>query len=312
MKIFKFPSFRMPYEVTIRDRTRVSSLTSVRFYGDDKLVVCDFNDKATYLVRMASHGGLDLLDHKNTVIRGSTPVQTDLMDINKNVFAVTNFFQGSISIYKIDACKINFIKEINLNSFIYVHGVRFVPEHDNLIWVSYCGADNRCVQIIDYIKEKIIHTIPLKEQAQDCAFLQQGGRQYAVQVARTPHISEGRLSEGAPLKKMYATIYLLEIPDDINLNPPKIVSEARFDGHLDAAKEYNGAVYCANQYMDRIDIFTLNGTNILRTGAIPGFNFPHGLDIRNDGVLAVTNYGDCSLRIGRLGVVPPKISRDFE
>ena len=242
------------------------------------------------------------MDHTNTVIRGGVPVQTDLMDINKNIFAVTNFFQGSISIYKIDAFRINFVKEIKLNSFIYVHGVRFIPGYDNLIWVSYCGANNKCVQIIDYLKEKVVHTIPMKEQAQDCAFLQQGGRSYAMQFARTPHISEGRLPAGAPLKEMYATVYLLELPENINSAAPRMVSEARFDGHLDAAKEYNGAVYSANQYMDCIDVFTLNGTDILKTGNIPGFNFPHGVDIRSDGVIAVTNYGDNSLRIGRLNV----------
>lgn len=303
MKTFTFPSFRKPYVATIRDRPRVSGLTSVRFYGEDHLVLCDFNERATYLVRLCDHGGLELIDHKPTVIRGNVACQTDLMDMRGDEFVVTNFFQGSLSFYEVRSSRIQFTKELNLNAFIYAHGVRFIPGHPDLVWISYCGPNNKCIQIVNYKTETLLHHIDLDEQAQDVAFLDAGdGNLYALQVARTPHISEGKIRTGQPLKTMYATAYLYEVPADLENKPPVLIDTWQGAGHLDAAKEFNNQIFVANQYTDCIDVFSIASGKIAKVGQIPGFGMPHGLDIRQDGLLAVTNYSDQTLRIGKIGI----------
>jgi len=301
MRTFTFPSFRQPYVATIRDRPRVSGLTSVRFYRDNYLVLCDFNERATYLMRMTDYGGLELVDYSTTVVRGNVAAQTDLMDLQGDLFAVTNFFQGSVSLYEIKSFRIHFIKELNLNKYIYAHGVRFIPGYPDLLWVSYCGADNKCIQIVNYLTERVVHEIPLQEQAQDVGFMTGAeGRLRALQVARTPHISEGRLKDGAPLKNMYATAYLFSFPEDLYQEPPRLIDQWTGKGHLDAVKEFGGRFFVANQYTDHVDLFSIAQDKITKTGHISGYGMPHGLDVRKDGLLAVTNYSDQTLRLVKL------------
>jgi len=185
------------------------------------------------------------------------------MDLQGDIFVVTNFFQGSLSFYEIRSSRIQFIKELNLNSFICAHGVRFIPGHPDLVWVSYCGSDNKCIQIINLRTESIIHHIPFDEQAQDVASIGVGaGRLRAPQVARTPHISEGIVPKERPLKKMYATAYLFDVPAEIATSPPVLLDKWHGKGHLDAAKKLGNKIFGANQYTDCVDIFDINGARI--------------------------------------------------
>ncbi len=92
---------------------------------------------------------------------------------------------------------------------------------------------------------------------------------------------------------MYATLYVDRLPDNLKKKPPRLMVAEHFPGHLDAVKEFQGRVYGANQHDDCVDEFAYrpetNNIKLLRR--IKGFDMPHGLDIRHDGLMAVTNYG---------------------
>jgi DNA-binding beta-propeller fold protein YncE len=294
---FTFPSYRPAYFVTIRDRARISGLTSVRFLSNNVLVACDFNECRCYLVELGQGNSISLLDHHPTLIGNGHAVATDLLDIRDNQFVVTNFVQGSVSFYRVDGKKIVFLRELNLNQFKGAHGVRYVPKYSQLIWVSYCGKNNKCVQIIDYAADRVLWTIDTAEQAQDVAFTTDG--KHALVVARTPHITEGKLAPDSqvPLKDMYATAYLYRMPENLRTAPPVLVDEWHGSGHIDATKEFGDYIFAANQYEDVVDVFTIRDEKIQLVQKIEGFYMPHGLDIRSDGLLATTNYGDQSLRL---------------
>ncbi len=297
---FTFPSYRPPYFATIRDRARISGLTSVRFLSNNVLVACDFNECRCYLVELGQGNTISLLDHHPTLIGSGHAVATDLLDVRDNEFVVTNFVQGSVSFYRIDGKKITFLRELNLNQFKGAHGVRYVPEYSQLIWVSYCGKNNKCIQIVDYAADRILWTIDTAEQAQDVAFTTDG--KHALVVARTPHITEGKLAPDSqvPLKDMYATAYLYRMPENLRTAPPVLVDEWHGSGHIDATKEFGDYIFAANQYEDVVDVFAIRDEKIRLVQKIEGFWMPHGLDIRSDGLLATTNYGDQSLRLGFL------------
>lgn len=299
----QFPSLAKPYYVTIRDRPRVSGLTSVRWISNDRMVCCDFNERAIYLVDRQENG-FKFVDVKPTVSANGQSVCTDLCDYHDDRIIVSNFFQGTTSLYRIVDDSIVFEKELILNKFKGIHGVRFIPNYSNLVWLSYCGRGNKCLQIVDIDAEKVLWTINTNEQAQDVAFV----GSYALMAARTAHITEGIVSErsAAPLKEMYVTTYLYKLPDDLRQSPPILINSWRGEGHLDAMKEFGSFILAANQYLNRVDIFSVAEEKVKLVNSIPGFNMPHGLDINKKNELAVTNYGDQTLRIIQLGLTKPE------
>ncbi len=293
MRTFQFPITREPHLATIRDKTRCSGLTSVRFLDDRLLVLCDFNERNAYLAELTDDG-VKVLDTHPTIIADGTAVQTDLMDSRGTQFVVTNFYQGSISFYEVRDRKIHFLRELNHNQFRNLHGVRYIPADPSLLWLTYCGNQNKCHQIVDAKDGSVVHHFDTDQQCQDVAFL--GDK--AVVFARTDHIRGGTSKAGLFSHKriMFATAYIYQLADSIR-TPPVMIDRWKGEGHLDACKEYNGSIYAANQYLNRIDVFGFeNDQRFGLVRSIPGAAMPHGLDIRND-LLVVTNYTDQTLRL---------------
>lgn len=294
MKTYKFPQTVEPHLASIVSRVRNSGLTSCRFIDDNRMIACDFNERMSYLINF-ENDELTIIDQHPTLISDGSPVQTDLMDLKGNEFAVSNFYQGSVSFYNIVDNKIEFIREINPNTFKNLHGVRYVPNYDDLIWLTYCGIHNKCSQVVNSVTGEVIHTIQTSEQAQDVAFV----ANYAVVFARTDHISKGKVNPGLfdRKRRIYATAYTYELPNNLMESQPKLVATWRGKGHIDACKEQGGFIYCANQYLDTVDVFTVNEKGKLALiKQHKGFGMPHGLDILGN-TIAVTNYSDQSMRI---------------
>lgn len=297
IQIHQFPTVEKPHLATIKDKTRNSGLTSVCFVDDDRVLCADFNEKRVYLVSI-SDGNLQFIDTHPTLIDDGTAVETDLMDLQGDRFVVSNFYQGSVSMYRLAGDKISFEGELKLNDYKGLHGVRFIPGHQNLVWLTYCGANNKCHQIIDLDTRTVIHHIDTDQQCQDVAFV--GG--HAVVFARTDHIKGGTKKARIFSRKwwMFATAYVYRMPPDLRTAPPTLVSRWKGKGHIDACKAHNGEIYAANQYLDRVDVFTLSADGKLSLSkTIDGLGMPHGLDLR-DNRLAVTNYEDQTLRIMEL------------
>ncbi len=294
VEIHKFPVVEEPHLVTIKDKTRNSGLTSVNFVDDTRMICADFNDKLIYLT-VLKNGALEIINTHPTVISDGSCVQTDLIDFQDNLIVVSNFYQGSVGIYRLTDNEISFEQELDLNNYKGLHGVRFIPGHPGLLWLAYCGAKNKCHQIVDWQSKTVIHQIDTDQQCQDIAFI----NGYAVVFARTDHIKVGTASARILSKQwwMFATAYVYKVPEDLRLTEPVFISRWKGKGHLDACKAYDGEIYAANQYLDRVDVFSLSDDGRLSLSrSIEGMGMPHGLDVRNN-KLAVTNYGDQTLRI---------------
>ena len=293
--VYRFPEPVEPHLATVRDRVRSSGLTSVRFVEDDLLVAADFASKKAYLVKI-SDGEMTILDSHDTVISDGTPVETDLMDYRDGEFIVSNFYQGTFSRFDITAGRIRFAGEVKADSPPNMHGLRYIPGHPQLVWLTYCNNKRPCHRIVELESGRVLHHFDTDQQCQDIAFMDG----HAVVFARTDHITKGDkpAPKGSRKNIMFATAYVYALPDNLASQPPRLVSRWKGEGHLDASKETaDGRILCANQYLDRIDEFRLghDGTLIL-TGVFDGFGLPHGLDVRGSSV-AVTNYGDQTLRI---------------
>lgn len=294
MQVHQFPIVESPHLATIKDKTRCSGLTSVAFIDDHTLVCADFNEKRVYLASI-KNGELQIIDTHPTLITDGTAVQTDLMDLQGNRIVLSNFYQGTAGLYTLNGSKIIFETELRLKDYKGLHGVRFIPDHPNLLWLTYCGAKNKCFQVVDLETKTVIHQIDADQQCQDVAFIDN----YAVVFARTDHIHRGTTKARMFSEKwrMFATAYVYRMPSDLLTEEPSLVSRWKGKGHIDAVKAHNGEIFAANQYLDRVDVFTLSASGKLSLSrTISGFTMPHGLDVRGN-KLAVTNYMDSTLRI---------------
>jgi len=305
VRVYRFPSRSRPHIAFIKDRPRNSGLTSLRFVGANRFVCCDFNEKLMYLAELDGTA-LRIIAQTPTIIQDGTPVETDLLDVNdQGLLVVSNFYQGTQSFYVLGRDTLSFASELKLTNFLRCHGVRFVPGYPDLLWVSYCGAMNKCIVILDFRNNRILHTLELPEQMQDAAFI----GPYVLAPARTNHITVGSPYAG----RMYATVYLFQLPANLYETPPQVVDVWQGEGHLDAMKEYGAAAYSANQYTDMVDVFGVTAQGRLeRRPSLRGFSMPHGLDIRDDGLLGVTNYGDNSMRFLQLPPVQRQRQADVD
>jgi hypothetical protein len=297
-----------PHFVFIRDRARNSGLTSVRWYDDETLFAADFSAKALYRVKPFAERPIEA--QIRTLDGGGQPTQTDLMDLRGDVLVVTNFYRGEVGFYSVGHDTLRFERVIqppthpkkprrSLRSLFRrtprkpaagrkIHGAVFVPRHRDLLWVSFCDAGEKGIEIVT-LDGRPVHSLSTGEQAQDVAFVEHGSVTYAIQAGRTDHMSLGRPNDTT----MYATLYVYRLPPDLHAQPPELVASARFEGHLDALRSWRGSVYAANQNDSCVDQFTWipERNEIVLAHRLGGFDMPHGLDIRHDGLMAVTNYG---------------------
>lgn len=292
---YGFPEPDEPHLATVKDRVRSSGLTSVRFIDDELLVAADFASKKAYLVRIFG-AEMTIVDAHDTILADGTAVETDLIDYRDGEFIVSNFYQGTFSRFDIVDQRIRFKAEVATGGPPNMHGLRYVPGYPNLVWLTWCNNKQPCHAIMDMVSGKVLHRFDTDQQCQDVAFT----NGHAVVFARTDHISKGEkvLAPDSRKNIMFATAYVYRLPDNLEVDPPVQVSRWRGEGHLDASKEdAEGRILCANQYLDRIDIFDVSKDGKLSlNGVISGFSLPHGLDIRANR-LAITNYGDQTLRV---------------
>jgi hypothetical protein len=297
MRAYRFATRSAPHLCYIKDRPRNSGLTSLRFVADDRFVCCDYNEKTMHLVELDGTR-LRIIASVPTVVHDGTPVQTDLLDFNgEDLLVTSNFYQGTQSLYRLRDDGLSFVEELKPNGFLHCHGVRFVPGYSDLLWVCYDGKMNKSIAIFDYRKKLPLYTLMMPEMMQDSAFIDS----YALAQGRTDHIRR----DGPYPGKMYTSVFLFRLPPDLRSAPPQLLDVWHGSGHMDAIKEYRGEAYSANQYTDSIDVFGVSpAERIEHRRSIDGFAMPHGLDIRGDGLLAVTNYADNSVRLIELD--PPR------
>ncbi len=313
----KFP-VPSPHFAYVRKLRRNSGLTSVRWFDKDTLFIGDFAAKSVYLVK--PYADTPVIKKISTPDGHGVPTETDLMDIRANSMVLTNFYTGEVAFYDVGPDCLSFShtimppsklnKQKGLLSKLFgkskdkpikgrkIHGAVFVPGYENLLWSSFCDSRDKGVEITK-LDGSQVHSLPLPEQAQDVAFIECYGETYAIQAARTDHISVKAPNE----KSIYVTMFVYRLPSDLEKTPPELILTRYFSGHVDAIKAYKGAVYAANQHDSCVDEFFYDPlqNELTLNRRFTGFDMPHGLDVSPDGKVAVTNYGpDNDLRIFQL------------
>lgn len=264
-------------EVTVGNRKRFSTATAVAWINDGLLVSAAFNSRKIYLIKLEEDGSYQTLDSLKF------SYNPDLMDYKNGVIATSDYPfsdpHGHTSIFNIVDNKIVHRKSITIPN-TKSHGCKILD--DNTVIITSNSDHNKGCMFIDIETGKVKKLFTdMKHYPKDVHI--QGNRMVVVCAASLPQIGQTTVIRESIL-------YLFE------LDTLKKLDEVTFHGQTDSLTMENNHVFVTIQGDDTVAGFTLIDDKLTYIGRAGGFNFPHGIDAYN-GKVAVTNYGDNTIRI---------------
>lgn len=270
----------------IGDHARHSNLTSAQFLSDDLLACGSFDGRRIDLISINKDSGtLKRLHSAPGTYRGKR-VQNDLLGASASgeFFATSNFHSGSSTLYSHDGEKIFHVRDFPNRLKGYVHGVRFY--NDRVLALTACSGPMG-VHFFDIESGAHLLAIKIARKCQDIIFLSPT-RMLVLAVTGHPQFKSFPIYD--------SEIWVVDF--DLKTGKHEIRGGRRYGKtHYDAGAVHEGTLFITDQYNNRlqmVDIETLE-----KVGHFAGYDFPHGLDIRN-GLMAVTNYGTSTLTLDKL------------
>jgi hypothetical protein len=263
-------------EVTIGNRTRFSTATAVAFITDTLFVSAAFNSKRLYLIEITPEG-------HNILQEVRTNHCPDLMKYKDGVILTSDYpfmeSNGHASIYDFVNGKIVFRKEIPVVN-TKVHGCE-IMDKDTII-VTSNSDHNRCIMFIDVASGAIKQNFKdFKHYPKDVCIVE--NVLFTVCAASLPQIGK-------------TTVIKESIIYAFNKNTLEKIDELTFHGQTDSIVVNGEDGFISIQGDDEVLHFKFVDNKLSIVKRMGGFTFPHGVDYKN-GKLAVTNYGDNTIRI---------------
>lgn len=263
-------------EVTVGDRKRFSTATAVAFIDENLFVSAAFNSKKIYLVEITTEG-------HNILQEVKTKHSPDLMKYKDGVILTSDYPymepNGHASIYDFIEGKIVFRKEIPVIN-TKVHGCEIID--DKIIIVTSNSDHNRGIMYIDIATGVIKQNFNnFKHYPKDVCIV--GDVLFTVTAASLPQIGK-------------TTIIKESIIYAFDKNTLEKIDEITFHGQTDSIVVNGENGFITIQGDDTVLHFKFINNKFSIIKKIEGFNFPHGIDYKND-KLIITNYGDNSIRL---------------
>ena len=276
----------------IGDHARHSNLTSAQFLSDDLLACGSFDGRRIDLVSINKDSGtLKLLHSAPGTYRGRR-VQNDLLGASASgeFFATSNFHSGSSTLYSHDGQKIFHVRDFPVRIAGFVHGVRFY--NDRVLALTACSGPTG-VHFFDVESGAHLFGVKIARKCQDVVFLSPT-RMVVLAVTGHPKFE--------PFPIYDSEIWVVDF--DLKTGKYEIRGGRGFaKAHYDAGAIHEGTLVVTDQYNNRIQMLDID--TLERVGSFGGYDFPHGLDVR-DGFMAVTNYGTSTLTIDKLPTPLPR------
>jgi hypothetical protein len=266
----------------IGQRSRLSSCTSVKLVDKERLVACNLAGQRMYLIRYDLESGRHEIEDCIPTRFGDKDVRTDLLDgDNRGRFATSNCEHGSVSIYRLKKNRLEFEKDLPIpeKNPGFCHGVGFVPPDGNIICATTTMEEMSLYFLHVGSGEIIFKFRDNGWRPKDVCFLDDS-RMVVIYAYGTPSSAEA-----APYDSKISLIAL-----DLRTKQHKVISELMIKGHVDCCRRLGERMYITNGSRDCVMIFRLEGNTLALDHELPGYYFPHGIDVL-PGLLAVTNYG---------------------
>lgn len=266
-------------EVTVGNRTRFSTATAVAFINENLLVSAAFNSKKIYLIEITENGHNILQEIK-------TNHSPDLMKYKDGMILTSDYPymepNGHASIYNLIDGKVVFKKEIPVKD-TKVHGCEIVD--NNTIIITSNSDHNRGIMFLDVANGALKQNFnDFKHYPKDVCIV--GDLLFTVCAASLPQIGQ-------------TTVIRESIVYAFNKNTLEKIDEATFHGQTDSIVVNGEDGFITIQGDDEVLHFKFVDNKLSIVKRISGFSFPHGVDCKN-GKVAVTNYGDNTIRIFNL------------
>ena len=269
----------------IHDRTRLATATSVKLLDDRTLVTASFVGQRMYLVRLNERRNrYEILDSLDTTFAGEL-AETDLMEADDHGNIVTsNFYLGSATLYRRKGKSLEFVRDLPLGLESFVHGLRFYKPDILAIAVT---KGRRGVHFFNIETCEHLFHIEIDCKTQDVFFLSEN-RALVILAHGAPKTNEQSL--------YHSELQIHEF--DLDRKTSRVVARSILDEcHIDNCARHNHQLLLTDQLNDQLTV--IDGETLEVVERMPGFDFPHGIDVR-DGLLAVTNYGTNSVAVRRL------------
>jgi hypothetical protein len=257
--------------------SRYSTLTGVCWIDDHQFLV---NHRSGLRVAL-----FDLRQGKTPIATASIPHLTDQIaakKINEKTYevAVSGCWDADYSLFNLtigDKAEFNLVVTKMNESKSFCHGISYDPS-GNLCLTFSTGEDPRIE-----IGSKI-YRLPKPWGARFIDFDSETNTYYVVAVSHNPQL----ISYDEVATTLWSYNYE---SDDFN-----VIGKIN-NVHSDACKIYKGKVWFSDQRGDRVLAIDINKKLPPIKIEGNGFDFPHGLDISSEGVLAVVNYGSSSITL---------------
>ena len=292
MKIdFHEPSTVTPLYVG-GDRPRVATMSGVALIDAHRLVATHLAGMRMYLVRFDLESGThEIVDTLPTTWHGKKQY-TDLVSFDgRDRFATSNCEANGFSTYRLDGDHLRHERDYPILGAGFCHGATFVPG-TNLLAAS-CTSNGRNVYFVDLESGKTIYQFSGGAwQPKDACFIDERRMAVIYQNGRaTPgrgraYDSKIELIEFDCAWRWHALLHAL--PSLASCNADQVVYS-------------DGKLYVSNQTQHKIAVLSMTDGRLALDSEIEiyGFDFPHGVSVR-DGLLAVSCYGDSTVRVARL------------
>jgi len=266
-------------EVTVGNRNRFSTATAVAFINENLIVSAAFNSKKLYLIELTENGHTILQELK-------VNHSPDLMKYKDGMILTSDYPHGEpnghASIYDFVNGKIVFRKEIPLIN-TKSHGCEIV-DNDTIIITSN-SDHNRGIMFLDVANDALKQNFKnIQHYPKDVCIVED--LLFAVTSKSLPQIGQ-------------TTIIGESILYVFNKNTLEKIDESTFHGQTDSIVVNGEDGFITIQGDDTVLHFKFTNGKLSIVKRIGGFNFPHGIDCKN-GKVAVTNYGDNTIRIFNL------------
>lgn len=263
-------------EVTVGNRKRFSTATAVAFVNENLLISAAFNSKKLYLIELTETG-------HNILQEVKTNHCPDLMKYKDGMILTSDYpfmeSNGHASIYNLVDGKIVFRKEIPVVN-TKVHGCEIVD--DKTIIVTSNSDHNRGIMFLNVANDALKQNFnSLKHYPKDVCIV--GDILFTVCAASLPQIGK-------------TTVIKESIIYAFDKNTLEKIDEATFHGQTDSIVVNGEDGFITIQGDDTVLHFKFVDNKLSIVKRIGGFSFPHGVDCKN-GKVAVTNYGDNTIRI---------------
>jgi hypothetical protein len=285
---------RQKVPMFVATRPRLATATSVRLLDTERLVVCSLVGQRMYLMRYdLGSSSFEIEDSVPTRVDDDN-VFTDLLAFDgTDLLATSNCYSTSASLYRITGNRLSYVKTVPVRDGAcgFCHGVCFVPTAPDTLCLTMTQG-NCNVYFVSMTTSEVLYQFGDNDWKPHDACFVDDHRMIVVYLKGSP-----RKRMRAPYEAKAALISI-----DVPGKSHQVLNELELgEAHVDCCRVAHGRLYLNNQTRDAVTVCRLEGAEIAFEREIPGFDFPHGLDVLSASqLLAVTNYGNNTVVLSRL------------